>query len=100
MTAPNRTKQQHTPGPWIIEPRGNLQARQYIEAGEFRIAECLNRDQDANARLIAAAPELLAALKRARRYVVLDVTEDNATARRTLEVVDEAVAKAEGHDKR
>lgn len=53
----------HTPGPWKVEPRGNLKARQFVEAGEFRIVECLTRDQEANAHLIAAAPELLAALK-------------------------------------
>ena len=49
------TKEQATPTPWNVEPRGNLRARQYIEAGEFRIAECLTRDQDANAVLICRA---------------------------------------------
>jgi hypothetical protein len=58
------TTQRYTPGPWTVEPRGNLKARQFVEAGEFRIAECITRDQEANARLIAAAPDLLATLER------------------------------------
>ena len=48
----------HTPGPWLTEPsvRGFE-----ITANDVRIGEA--RDE-ANARLMAAAPELLAALKR------------------------------------
>lgn len=44
----------HTQEPWRVETRGNLRARQFIEAGQFRIAECLTRDQAANARRIIA----------------------------------------------
>lgn len=40
---------------WKVEPRGNAKARQYIEAGEFRIAECIGIDVDANAALIVRA---------------------------------------------
>lgn len=55
------TKAAHTPGPWEVMPRGNLKARgPFILAGNFTIAECQTRDQEANARLIAAAPELAA----------------------------------------
>lgn len=49
---------EHTPGPWSAEPS----ARGFeITAGDRRIGEA---HDEANARLIAAAPELLAALER------------------------------------
>lgn len=54
MTKPQQ--QAHTPGPlWSVEPRGNLKARQFIEAGAFRIAEFITRDQTHNARQAVAA---------------------------------------------
>ena len=57
----------HTPGPWVVD------AAQYgyiitAKGGAYDIAvvrDIGNEDNKANARLIAAAPELLAALKRA-----------------------------------
>lgn len=82
----------YTKGPWRVEPRGNLKARQFVEAGTFRIAECLTRDQEANARLIASAPNLVAALKLAestlRRLQAID------GAQGTLDVIRIALAEA------
>lgn len=61
----------HTPGPWFPggepEPMGNCLAKSVCASGSF-IAEVLFKDDDdaeaeANARLIAAAPELLTALE-------------------------------------
>ena len=61
----------HTPGPWYIDGMGNLQGAVAITAGkqidgpEFQreelLAEVYGDAEDANARLIAAAPDLLAA---------------------------------------
>lgn len=67
------TAVKHTPGPWernggsIIDARGNVIAqrfsRRHIERGETW-ADCIEPvEADANARLIASAPALLAALK-------------------------------------
>lgn len=51
----------HTPGPWHQFPSNNL----CIEAKDGNVALCnLARANDADATLIAAAPELAAALKR------------------------------------
>lgn len=49
----------HTPGPWHLLPQNSL----CIEAPSGNVALCnLARESIADARLIAAAPELLAAL--------------------------------------
>lgn len=64
------TKTQHTPGPWKRMFTFNV-----INAGGRLVASCaghqstvnamaVEAENEANARLIAAAPELLAALKR------------------------------------
>lgn len=57
---------QHTPGPWKIDQNAELPLA-IIESGEmgYGIAEIGERNPInlANARLIAAAPDLLAALK-------------------------------------
>ena len=60
----------HTPGPWVIMPTNDgyaIKEKELLERGfADRIAE-LNQypaeQQEANARLIAASPELLEALK-------------------------------------
>ena len=51
---------QHTPGPWAISKPigGNV----YIEKGNRLIGHIYRDNREANARLIAAAPDLLAAL--------------------------------------
>jgi hypothetical protein len=63
----------HTPGPWIAVPNGGddediraLLVGKNDQYGDFTtIADCRSRwipDEEANARLIAAAPDMLAAL--------------------------------------
>jgi hypothetical protein len=59
---------QHTPGPWnILSPKGTLAGWRIASNDDCTVAfvvERLNNDAaDSNARLIAAAPELLEALK-------------------------------------
>lgn len=55
----------HTPGPWVIEDSYVLQAATNKSIAEvFAVDTTLDTDAGhANARLIAAAPELLVALK-------------------------------------
>jgi len=57
----------HTPGPWHVSPDmrgvGNLPVAGVEDANDQAVANCgRGGDSAANARLIAAAPELLAAL--------------------------------------
>jgi hypothetical protein len=56
--------EQHTPGPWLLNDKAGYE---YVLADDgFMIADCINfsRSEEinrANARLISAAPDLLAA---------------------------------------
>jgi hypothetical protein len=62
------TAHTHTPGPWYYRPDGIVVEGQNAQGYNYAIAKCgesyLMTDDEAraNARLIAAAPDLLAAL--------------------------------------
>ncbi len=92
---------QHTPGPWTIEqfahPYGKTEDRtitSYTRTGNpLRIGRAYNvmgpNETDANARLIAAAPDMLEALR--------NFTEGRKIAyTAALEIARAAIAKAEG----
>lgn len=107
----------HTPGPWSVDDFGAGQ-RVVVKgragfSGDYRIADAhfssdLARcarvsEMQANARLIAAAPELLEALEAARQQVVTlggEVVEvegkivSDAIQAAVLAVIDAALAKA------
>lgn len=69
----------HTPGPWQTGIRlgDDWESVVCLPDRIHEICQCFHRDRslsgkeecEANARLIAAAPELLAALKMAKRFV-------------------------------
>lgn len=102
----------HTPGPWYIDPDkptmvldGPLKTAGEIVAqcgasAKLGIAMHISiASSQANARLIAAAPELLEALKEARRWMYGIPAENGATCETKSEMVDmmdAAIAKAEG----
>lgn len=59
----------HTPGPWHVDDDGAIRTRDgrdVVAAFDHRVVVA-----DADARLIAAAPDLLAALEAAHGYFVL-----------------------------
>ena len=94
------TQTTHTPGPWRV----GLDKNSVRDADEGYIADCQNRFADkttveANARLIAAAPELLEALKMARQYAPkYNFYPDGSVmpgASEQLQQIDAAIAKAE-----
>lgn len=60
-------KTQHTPGPWAIRHRPNTGGGHYIEPG---IGEVYGEGNipDANANLIATAPDMLAELERLAQH--------------------------------
>jgi hypothetical protein len=77
---------QHTPGPWVAH--GTIV---YFpnNRGGFNIANC--PDSESNARLIAAAPELLEALVDAANFI-----QAYSVGQVLLERIDAAIAKATG----
>ena len=80
----------HTPAPWIVKNKDEVfGARKSYNIGTFCVASCqgYKEEREANARLIAAAPELLEVV---RAYVNHEPVEMCAFA--------EALAKAEGGD--
>jgi hypothetical protein len=74
---------QHTPGPWRVSGKAT------INAGRSWIASVSTSNRDANARLIAAAPDLLAALEKARNTLA-----GCGMANIAADICDAAIAKA------
>ena len=84
----------HTPGPWRAAPQpgqtvGVHTFTHCVMAGDDALADTLT---EADAHLIAAAPDLLAACKAVR-----DLVEFHDVPRAEIwQIIDAAVAKAEG----
>ena len=87
------TTQTHTPGPWRLGNQpSNVIAWRVTDSADRDVAHVFGSDlkSKGNARLIAAAPELLAALK---RVVAAAEDGDEMTA---IELAEAAIARAEG----
>lgn len=94
----------YTPGPWDNHPDESDPAMHRIKSDDYGTIAVVHEDRvvatetgrldelAANARLIAAAPEMLRALHLARKIFVLWVDEGHVAVRR----IDEAIAKATG----
>jgi hypothetical protein len=93
----------HTPGPWRVDPSANCDVQ--TADGQFEIAtthpEILRggrTDADcaqANARLISAAPEMLAALEAAGR-AFNTISASNGATREAEAAIAAAITKAKG----
>jgi len=86
----------HTKGPWIITEEGFI-SQECEETNLIASPHCSkNIDEDereANAKLIAAAPELLEALKKALPYVSeFPNTKEN---NQIMELIESTISKAE-----
>lgn len=93
----------HTPGPWVVHPWGDKDYE--INAALDTVCNVPGFDDDtvdadraeANARLIAAAPELLAALKEIADNCERRLRKgEDSGDRLTLRLCNAAIAKAEG----
>lgn len=97
------TEAKYTPGPWmhhISDVRGTLcvvAADTWI-CGEIwnDVAPLPEREAKANARLIAAAPELFEALNLARRYMKTCLGSSFWDGPNPYPIIDAALAKARG----
>ena len=106
-----RTISKHTPGPWRVyqewvHPCFDHQGQEKTN-GDTAICEPLGPNKWANARLIAAAPEMYEALKKAEQfiangielgYIRLPIDDCPDPALDTLGILREALAKAEGRE--
>ena len=96
-----RDNSAHTPGPWMVEPLGSACFEVKCECGYF-IATCHDgvrgdRNADVNARLIAGAPDLLAALQRIVAVLDKQVASPHLAERASpLAQAKAAIAKATG----
>ena len=95
---------EHTKGPWKVQP-GAYKRRMYVWTDSFGYPNevCVAAvtegmyigDQECNASLIAAAPELLAALEQAN-VVLIDLEREGYPVRLVREDCERALAKAKG----
>lgn len=89
-----------TPGPWVIPSKSHVGTRRcgvWSDDGRFQIAVCNSEAlsweaNKANARLIAAAPDLLDAA----RAALDDLISDGHAHYRVAETLRAAIAKATG----
>lgn len=100
---------QHTPGPWVAVARTNayieIEAPNQPGYSDKKVATASLTNHEANARLIAAAPDLLKALKECRNAIqggqeVAPYDSRGAGYEQTfglafLEYLNAAIAKAE-----
>ncbi len=108
----------HTPGPWRVEEGTTLiwgdcsQDDQTNYGLGYPIAECrltpsaswskgprTYDEAEANARLIASAPEMLEALKSARMFIMSVPEAVTVSGDAALYAIDQAIDKAEGRSK-
>jgi hypothetical protein len=94
----------HTPGPWhrdgqnlssiirCVTPKGHPDAKHVC--GDYEvIARCEGDNWEANARLIAAAPDMLEALQRAHSFMCASGIDPEHSVRQAVVA---AIARAEG----
>lgn len=93
----------HTPGPWAVDESRHDGCINRIEpfrhigmASGYQVNPGDREENEANARLMAAAPDLLEALEQARKYVAFAFDQGIEGAEKTGLDLDAAIAKARG----
>lgn len=82
----------HTPGPWVMRECPKMFA---VDTADIGGGPIVHTDIEANARLIAAAPDLLKAAKQALQVFVNQGWDDDLIAASRLKA---AIAKATGKE--
>lgn len=81
----------HTPGPWAVED-----ARRVLGSTDYGRSVMRDAEVEANARLIAAAPDMLAALRRLLDCPALRLEGHEYEDELAIDLARHAIAKAEG----
>ena len=95
----NNPQSGHTPGPWHVDGTG---IRALVRGADLTVVALRHRlpgnIHEANARLIAAAPELLAALEAVRFYCIPGMNWTDEIGQELLAKADAAIAKVHGKE--
>jgi hypothetical protein len=90
----------HTPGPWQVSPYGNITSKSLTVASVEQIDFVTESEKQANARLIAAAPDLLSALENLMARCVKDAEhyapDGNEAIWAYISDASDAICKAKG----
>ena len=87
----------HTPGPWNIFDDEIVASWTDVHVADVALCDGMNpTERQANRHLIAAAPDLLAALKTARRVLEVACGTTAPYIREAFKQIDVAIDKAEG----
>lgn len=84
----------HTSGPWMIRAERYRFIHVYAHVGGIAHLDTIDAEGAANARLIAAAPDMLEALKEAAHFI----EKENFAIGWNLDRLREVIAKAERID--
>jgi hypothetical protein len=89
----------HTPGPWQVSPYGNITSKSLTVAKVEQMPGNYESEKQANALLIAAAPDLLSTLEAAYNAIAWDIPGGNLSndeEETLLDAIREALRKAKG----
>jgi hypothetical protein len=84
----------HTPGPWRVDAQYICRADGVAIADVWQSMEVSGEEAETNARLIAAAPDLLAALERIMSVARCPTMNERLSA--CWKIAHDAIAKARG----
>jgi hypothetical protein len=86
----------YTPGPWEVSPYYNITSRNGTIAKTEQMPGNFDSERTANARLIAAAPDLLSALERAEAALSWFINDEGECDIEALDEAKAVIAKARG----
>jgi hypothetical protein len=84
----------HTPAPWQVSPYGNITSKSLVIAKVEQMPGNYESEKQANAHLIAAAPDLLSALERAVSIIEELPYPQNYAAVNFMEIIRKAKGEA------
>jgi len=98
-------KAKHTPGKWIFKKGGNFSGTyvNYVMSGNINIAQTRGNidkipmgENEANAKLIAAAPDMFTALMVAKAHLeyAIEFGAGAGGESKAIEIIDKAIKKA------
>jgi len=87
----------HTPGPWVAQIGMDARVFCSVDGRSINCGDVIYHPENAdNARLVAAAPDLLAACKHAVECYQQSKNSDGFACAFNIDEIDAAIAKAEG----